>query len=73
MSRQQALKELDLRAGYDGGDLKRAYRARAIATHPDKGGSPEAFLPGESSRAAAALAVDVQAAAGVVAVVAVQR
>ncbi|EOD24828.1 hypothetical protein EMIHUDRAFT_238226 [Emiliania huxleyi CCMP1516] len=44
MSRQQALKELDLRAGYDGGDLKRAYRARAIATHPDKGGSPEAFL-----------------------------
>lgn len=44
MTRLEALKELQLPTSFDEKQLKAAYRARSLATHPDKGGSAAAFL-----------------------------
>lgn len=44
MSRRAAMKELRLSGTFDQKKLKSAYRTRSMATHPDKGGSTEAFL-----------------------------
>jgi len=37
-------KVLGIPYGSDSGTIKRAFRARAFATHPDRGGDPEEFL-----------------------------
>jgi curved DNA-binding protein CbpA len=44
MSRSEAQKILRLPARFDERALKTAYRARSMETHPDKGGTTEAFL-----------------------------
>jgi curved DNA-binding protein CbpA len=44
LSRAEALAELRLPARFDEAALKRALRKRALETHPDKGGSSDAFL-----------------------------
>eukprot|EP00316_Scyphosphaera_apsteinii_P013022 CAMPEP_0119338910 /NCGR_PEP_ID=MMETSP1333-20130426/97186_1 /TAXON_ID=418940 /ORGANISM="Scyphosphaera apsteinii, Strain RCC1455" /LENGTH=214 /DNA_ID=CAMNT_0007350333 /DNA_START=86 /DNA_END=730 /DNA_ORIENTATION=- len=44
MTWQEALKELGLSGSFDERSLKTAYRERSMVTHPDKGGSTEAFL-----------------------------
>lgn len=42
-SRREAYRVLDLDPGADEGQIKRAYRAKVKATHPDRGGDEEAF------------------------------
>ena len=44
ISRAAAMKELSLRPGFSEKELKGAYRKRSVETHPDKGGTTEAFL-----------------------------
>ena len=44
MSRSEAIKELRLPKKFDEKTLKAAYRQRSMETHPDKGGTKEAFL-----------------------------
>ncbi len=44
MSPREAREELRLSSQFDEKELKAAYRARSLETHPDKGGTAEAFL-----------------------------
>ena len=44
MSRSDALRELRLKGSFGSKQLKTAYRQRSLETHPDKGGSADAFL-----------------------------
>lgn len=41
MTAERALEALGLRPGADAGQVQRAYRALAMATHPDRGGDAE--------------------------------
>lgn len=42
-TRREAYRTLDLEPGAGEGEIKRAYREKAKTTHPDRGGSEEAF------------------------------
>ncbi|MFC6903617.1 J domain-containing protein [Halalkalicoccus tibetensis] len=42
-TRREAYRTLDLDPGAGEGEIKRAYREKVKATHPDRGGSEEAF------------------------------